>query len=107
MNALREDQDIIPEGTTYRTDKLENKVRIPPGYGFRVGPDGVGVAIGPCDAAKQDRRGRLHSVPRGYELKIGRNGKGLVVAQGDPTTETKDGQIELIKKPNASGKSPC
>src|SRR6478672_12517062 len=82
MEALR-------EGATVRTDQLGNKVQIPPGYGFKVGPDGVGVAIGPCDTVKQDNRGRLHSVPKGYDLKIGKNGKGVVVPQGDPTRETK------------------
>jgi hypothetical protein len=89
--------EALREGATVRTDQLGNRVKIPPGYGFKVGPDGVGVTIDPCDTAKQDNRGRLHSVPKGYVLKIGKNGKGIVVPQGEPTRETKEGQIELIK----------
>ena len=89
--------EALREGATLRTDQLGNQVKIPPGYGFKVGPDGVGVAIGPCDTVKQDRCGKLHSVPKGYALKIGKNGKGIVVAQGESTKETKMGQIELIK----------
>jgi hypothetical protein len=86
------------EGITERTDRLGHKVKIPPGYTFKEGPDGFGVAIAPCASASVDKVGRLHSVPKGYVLKIGKNGKGVVVPQGDPTRETKLGQIELIKK---------
>jgi hypothetical protein len=90
----------LNEGATVRTDKLGNKVTIPPGFTFKEGPDGFGVAIAPCAVPTVDRVGRMHSVGRGYTLKIGKNGKGVVVAQGDSTRETKEGQIELIKRLN-------
>lgn len=92
--------EVLREGATVRTDKLGNKVEIPPGYTFKEGPDGVGVAIAPCAVATVDKVGRLHSVSRGYVLKIGKNGKGIVVPQGESTRETKEGQIELLKKLN-------
>ena len=81
-----------------RTDKLGNKVEIPPGYSYMEGPDNVGVAIAPCAKATVDNVGRMHSVPKGYILKIGKNGKGVIVAPGEPTRETKQGQLELLKK---------
>lgn len=90
--------DVLKEGATVRTDRLGNKVEIPPGYTFKEGPNGSGVAIAPCARAMVDKVGRLHSVPQGYILKIGKNGKGVVVPQGDPTRETKEGQIELMKR---------
>lgn len=89
--------DVLQEGKIVRTDKLGNKVEIPPGYSFKEGPDGCGVAIAPCAAAMVDKVGRIHSVPKGHTLKIGKNGKGVVVPQGESTKETKGGQIELIK----------
>ena len=90
--------EILREGATVRTDRLGNKVEIPPGYTFKEGPDGFGVAIAPCARAMVDKVGRLHSVSKGYVLKIGKNGKGVVVALGHPTKETKEGQIELLKR---------
>lgn len=92
--------EVLREGATVRIDRLGNKVEIPPGYSFQIGPDGFGVAIAPCAVATVDKVGRLHSVPKGYVLKIGRNGKGVVVPQGDATRETKEGQIELLKRLN-------
>jgi hypothetical protein len=93
----------LTEATTMRTDTLGNKVTIPPGYSFKIGPDGIGIAVGPCDAVKTDRVGRFHAVPRGYVLKIGRNGKGVVVPRGDATKETKDGQVQIVKPPKKAG----
>ena len=90
--------EVLKEGATVRADRLGNKVEIPPGYTFKEGPDGFGVAIAPCARALVDRVGRIHSVLKGYVLKIGKNGKGVVVPIGDPTRETKEGQIELIKR---------
>jgi hypothetical protein len=90
--------EVLREGATVRIDKLGNKVIIPPGYTFKEGPDGVGVAIAPCATPTVDKVGRVHSVGKGYTLKIGKNGKGVVVAQGEGTRETKEGQIELIKR---------
>lgn len=92
--------EALKEGATVRTDRLGNKVAINPGYSFKEGPDGFGVAIAPCARAMVDKVGRLHSVPKGYTLKIGKNGKGVVVPQGDPTRETKEGQIELLRRIN-------
>ena len=92
--------EVLKEGATVRIDKLGNKVTIPPGYTFKEGPDGVGVAIAPCAIPTVDNVGRMHSVGKGYTLKIGKNGKGVVVPQGEGTRETKEGQIELIKRLN-------
>lgn len=93
--------ELLQEGETVRTDKLGNKVKIPPGYTFKEGPDGTGVAIAPCAVPTVDKVGRLHSVPKGYVLKIGKNGKGVVVPQGEGTKETKEGQIQLLKRLNS------
>ena len=90
--------EVLREGATVRIDRLGNKVEIPPGYTFKEGPDGFGVAIAPCAVPTVDKVGRVHSVPKGYVLKIGRNGKGVVVPQGETTTETKEGQIQLLKR---------
>lgn len=90
--------EVLKESATVRIDRLGNKVETPPGYTFKEGPDGFGVAIAPCASAMVDKVGRIHSVPKGYTLKIGKNGKGVVIPQGDPTRETKDGQIELLRR---------
>ena len=90
--------EVLKEGAAVRIDRLGNKVEIPPGYTFKEGPDGFGVAIAPCARAMVDKVGRIHSVPKGYVLRFGKNGKGLVVPQGDPTRETKEGQIELLRR---------
>lgn len=92
--------ESLSEGAIVRTDKLGNKVTIPPGNTFKEGPDGVGVAIAPCAIPTVDKVGRMHSVGKGYVLKIGKNGKGVVVPQNEGTRETKEGQIELIKRLN-------
>jgi len=83
-----------------QTDTLGHKVDIPIGYSFKIGADGFGIAVGPCDAVKADKVGRIHAVPKGYVLKIGKNGKGVVVAPNEPTRQTKEGQLELLKRLN-------
>lgn len=100
LSEAIEADGTLEEAATTRTDRIGNKVEIPPGYSFDQGPDGVGVAIAPCARRMVDKVGRMHSVPKGYRLKIGKNGKGYVVAQGEPTRETKMGQIELLRKLN-------
>lgn len=102
MQALEEGADVLEERTSVRTDKQGHKVEIPPGYTYKEGPDGFGVAIAPCATAPVDKVGRVHSVPKGYVLKIGKNGKGVVVAHGEATKETKEGQIELLRRLNKS-----
>jgi len=82
-----------------RIDQTGKKIKIPTSYTFKEGPDGTGIAVGPCDQLKVDRVGRAHTVPRGYIFKIGKNGKGIVLKPGEATRETKGGQIEKIKQP--------
>lgn len=92
--------EALREGAIVRVDKLGNKVTIDPGYSYKEGSDGVGVAIAPCATPTVDKVGRMHSVGKGYVLKIGKNGKGLVVPSNEGTRETKEGQIELIRRLN-------
>jgi hypothetical protein len=92
--------EALNESATVRTDKLGNKVTIPPGSTFKEGPDGFGVAIASCAIPTVDKVGRIHSVGKGYVLKIGKNGKGVVVPKNEATRETKEGQIQLIKRLN-------
>jgi len=82
----------------FRTDSTGKKVKIPMGYSYRQGDDGVGIAVPPGEQVKADRRGRLHAVPKGCLFKIGKNGKGLVVAPGEVTHETAEGQLETLKQ---------
>lgn len=94
LEVLRED--------TRQTDKQGRKVEIPLGYSFRIGTDGFGIAVGPCDMVQMDKVGRIHAVPKGFVLKIGKNGKGVVVDPNEPTRQTKEGQLELLKRLNKS-----
>lgn len=100
---LAEQLETLNERDTTRTDIQGNRITIPPGFSFKIGPDGMGIAVGPCDTVKTDRVGRFHAVPRGYVLKIGKNGKGVVVPHGDATKETKDGQVQIVKSPKKAG----
>ena len=92
---LKEDEEACR--STFRIDKLGNRIEVPPKGAFGIGKNGVGVGIPKGSTAKEDRTGQLHVIPPGMILKIGANGKGVVVCPSESTIE-KNGQIMKRKK---------
>ena len=83
--------------STFRNDKLGNRVEVPYGGTYAVGKNGRGKGIRKGNTAKEDATGQVHDVPPGHVLKTGSNGKGVVVCPSDSTSEKK-GQIVVNRK---------
>jgi hypothetical protein len=94
QQILLEDQDICR--STFRTDRLGNRVAVPYGGTYRVSGNGKGIGVPKGWEAKSDKTGQLHAIPPGKILKIVSNGRGVVICPKESTREKK-GQIELIK----------
>lgn len=84
-------------GSSFRTDKVGNRVKIPRGGFYAVGKNGKGKGIRRGNTAKEDNTGQMHDLPPGHRLKLGSNGKGIVVDPDDTTSE-RDGQIVIDQK---------
>lgn len=111
IKALREDlseTQLESCRSTFRTDKLGNRVEVPHGGSYVVGKNGRGKGIRKGNTAKEDNTGQYHDIPPGHVLKTGSNGKGVVVCPGDYTSEKK-GQVVVNRKKtkNESRKLSC
>src|SRR6478609_9455661 len=95
LKTILEDEE--PCRSTFRTDKLGNRVAIPFGGTYSVGKNGRGVGIPKGHTAREDNTGQMHDIPPGFVLKIGANGKGVVVCPTQATSE-KNGQIVVNRK---------
>lgn len=107
--ALREkDSDTLPEScrSTFRRDKLGNRVEVPYGGTYHVGKNGRGKGIRKGNTAKEDATGQVHDLKPGEVLKSGSNGKGVAVCPTDSTSQKK-GQIVINgKKPKMESRQP-
>ena len=98
--ALREnDSEVLPEScrSTFRTDKLGNRVEVPYGGTYHVGRNGKGKGIRKGNTAKVDATGQVHDLKPGEVLKSGSNGKGVPICPGESTSQKK-GQIVVNRK---------
>jgi len=92
--------------STFRLDRLKNRVEVPYGGSYRVGKDGKGIGIPKGYTALEDDTGRIHAIPPGHILKKGANGKGLPVCPSEPTSQ-KNGQIVVNRrKPKLESRNP-
>jgi hypothetical protein len=83
--------------STYRTDKLGNRVEVPYGGTYAVGKNGRGKGIRKGNTAKEDATGQVHELEPGQVLKTGSNGSGVAICPGESTSEKK-GQIVVNRK---------
>jgi hypothetical protein len=101
LKALREDasQEDSEElcRSTFRTDKLGNRVEVPYGGSYVVGRNGRGKGIRKGNTAKEDATGQVHELEPGQVLKTGSNGSGVAICPGESTSEKK-GQIVVNRK---------
>ncbi len=98
--ALREeDPETLQEScrSTFRTDKLGNRVEVPYGGTYHVGKNGRGKGIRKGNTAKEDSTGQVHDLKPGHVLKAGSNGKGVSVCPTEATSEKK-GQLVVNRK---------
>lgn len=75
--------------STFRRDKLGNRVEVPYGGTYKVGKNGRGVGIPRGYTSKADQVGQLHAIPPGQELKIGLDGTGQLHCPGKPNPPKK------------------
>lgn len=83
--------------STFRTDKLGNRVEVPYAGTYAVGKNGRGKGIRKGNTAKEDATGQVHDLAPGEVLKVGSNGSGTAICPGESTTEKK-GQIVVNRK---------
>ena len=83
--------------STFRTDKLGNRVEVPYGGTYAVGKNGRGKGIRKGNTAKEDATGQVHDLAPGEVLKVGTNGKGVAFCPNESTSEKK-GQIVVNRK---------
>ena len=95
IELLREDEEKCR--STFRTDKLGNRVVVPFGGTYKAGKNGRGVGIPKGWDAQEDSVGQYHGIPPGKTLKIGTNGSGLVICPSESTFE-RNGQLMKTKK---------
>ena len=81
-------------GSSFRTDKVGNRVEIPRGGSYAVGKNGKGKGIRRGNTAREDDTGQIHDVPPGHTLKTGPDGKGVVVPAGG-STSIRNGKLVL------------
>jgi hypothetical protein len=83
--------------SSFRTDKLGNRVEVPYGGTYHVGKNGRGKGIRKGNVAKEDSVGQIHDLAPGEVLKAASNGKGVPVCPSESTSEKK-GQIVVNRK---------
>ena len=83
--------------SSFRTDKLGNRVEVPYGGSYYAGKNGRGIGIRKGNTAKEDATGQAHELAPGQVLKVGSNGKGVPICPGESTSE-KNGQIVVNRK---------
>lgn len=89
MRELEFDESEESCRSTFRTDRLGNRVEVPYGGTYKVGKNGRGVGIPRGYTSKESKVGQIHAIPPGQELKIGPDGTGKVQCPGKPNPPMK------------------
>lgn len=79
FNELYEQMMRENARSTFRNDKLGNRIEVPYGATFKIGKNGKGVSIPVGWTWKEDKVGQIHAIAPNCRLKVGLNGKGVKI----------------------------